>query len=177
MNKEQNDSNQLLHEVRLWARYFARMIDLCVLGIILGFFWELFVPFPFPESFFISEFIIVVTGIFFESLCLITFGKTFGKWLLKIRLRTIDDKKLPFSIALKRSFLVAFKGLAAGFPIIALFTLLYAYSDLKEKGITSWDKKYSLKVTHQKIGFIRGTIATLLFVGIRFINYLEPLLT
>jgi len=159
-----NDVMKFTHEVRPWVRYFARIIDNLAFAFVLGIFGGIFFPGTLPKSDLILGPIVLFVWIFFEPFCLIIFGTTFGKWLLRIKLRTIDDKKLSLPIALKRSFAVWLKGLAIGAPLICLFTLTSAYSDLTRKGITSWDNEYGLKVTYSKIGFIRISIIILVFL-------------
>lgn len=156
-------NKKALHEVRPWIRYIARMIDIYTFLFIGGIFWEILSPTSFPESDFAFGLIVLFLWIFFESICLSILGSTFGKWLLKIKLRTNDNLKLTFLIAFQRSFMVWFKGLAIGIPFISLFTLISAHSDLTTQGITSWDKKYGLKVSYEKIGCIRAIITILLF--------------
>jgi hypothetical protein len=95
-----------------------------------------------------------------ESIFLSTWGTTWGKSLLKTQVRDNKGKKLTFYNALKRSFLVWFKGLGMGIPPIFIITLLVSYNELNKKGITSWDGAGNLIVTHKKmdIGYLIAAV-------------------
>jgi len=114
---------------------------------------------------------------FMEATLLTYIGTTPGKWLLNIELRTENGEKLKFTKALLRTWLVILKGLGLEIPIVSLITLDNAHSILTTQGITSWDNKLKLKVTHKKIGlkriilFVTLNLALLLIFFIMFKYY------
>lgn len=134
--------------VRPWTRYFARTGDMCVFFIIL---------YPIIRIFFTSLlhkpiiilFISVAWYIFAEAILLSKVGTTLGKWLLRVTVTDKEGKRLSFSTALKRTFLVYLKGFALGLPYVNLVTLIIAYKRLKANQITSWDRDCQTTVTHQ----------------------------
>ncbi len=159
---------------RPWVRFFARNIDNYLFAFFLGLLWGFFLPSYVPKSDIGFGIIAIFLWMFVEPVFLSSWGTTFGKWLLGVKVRNNEDKNLIFSLALKRSFLVCFKGLGIGIPIVSLFTLVSAYSDLKKKGITTWDKDCHLTVIHQKPGVVRTAIAILItglfiviFIGLK----------
>ena len=171
---------------RQWVRCWARMIDcllffLCI-GLATGYI-ELLVDLVDPDTtgkftalldgFFDSRFATIISlflWIFVEAALLATWGTTPGKYLLRTKVRDADMKKLSFSQALKRSFLVWWLGMGAG--VIPLPTLIIAAIKLKKKGNTSWDTKHHCQVTHRKIGWLRILIAMSIFAGGILLNVL-----
>jgi len=149
-------------KVRPWIRFFARYIDIYLFGFVVGIFLEFFSPSSVQNSNIVFGIALLFLWIFIESVFLSLCGTTFGKWLLGVKIRDNKNKKLTFLVALKRSFLVWFKGFGIGFPIISLFTLVSAHSDLTNKNITTWDKDCHLTVVHQKLGVARTAFATLI---------------
>lgn len=139
---------------RPWVRYWARLMDLVIFSMAFGLAWGALSPQSMPGSDNVLGILCVILWVPVEAFILNIYGTTFGRWLLRIKISG-DFNILPLSVALKRSFLVAFKGLGFGLPLVSIFTLICAYSDLTKKGQTSWDKVCNLTVTHEKIGFVR----------------------
>lgn len=148
--------------VRPWVRFIARNIDMYVFGIILAIFWVIFLPFPMPKSNLVFGMLILFLWMFFEPLFLCSVGSTFGKWLLKIKLKDTKGNKLSLKTALYRSFHIWFAGYGIGFPIVSLFTLKSSWNDLTRTGSTGWDKDCNTSITHEKIGIIRWIFAVCL---------------
>lgn len=146
-------------DIRPWVRLAARYLDIFIFTFLLAILWTIFSPSHSIKSTFGFGMLAIFLWIFVEAVLLSSIGTTFGKWLLKVKLRDNDGKKLIFSTALKRSFLVWLKGLGMGLPFIYIFTFISEHSDLTKRGATSWDKVYHLKVTHQKIGPLRAITA------------------
>lgn len=164
--------------VRPWVRYWARCLDMMIFGVVFGIFLSIFMPsvFEFKDS---SDIRIVCLQvgilslfiwIFIESILLSCLGTTPGKWLLKVHLRDEKNSNPKFFKVLKRSIAVWFSGLAAGIPIISIFTLIAAHKHLSKRGITSWDEDGHFTITHGKIGMIRIIVATGIIVGVILLN-------
>lgn len=151
--------------VRPWVRLIARSIDVYVFSAVFVIFWVALSPSSFPKSDIWLGMIALFAWIFVEPVFLSLWGTTFGKWLLKVKIRDHEDKKLTFLVAIKRSFLVWLYGLGLGIPIFSVFMKISSYSDLTKKGITTWDKDCHLTITHQKIGVIR-TVVAILIIGL-----------
>jgi len=168
-------------QVRPWVRYWARMIDLNLFGFAFAF--VTFVTFVIDTVYDSSValdifyhvtyielgFASVFAWVFIEPLCLWLIGTTPGKWLFKIRIAPPPGETIKYSTALLRSFRVWWRGLAAGLPLISLLTLAIAHRNLKQKGITSWDRDGKFTVTHDNIGPLRvilGIMLILLFPAI-----------
>jgi uncharacterized RDD family membrane protein YckC len=172
-----NQTDVILPPGHPWIRLLARTLDFQLFCLLVGFVMgSLMVVGVIPENFAqgrLAEFCFGLLLLFLwttimEPVLLSTWGTTLGKWLLKIQLRNKDHLKLSFKEAYKRSVLVCLKGQGAGLPIINLICRLFAYDDLKRKGITSWDKQCQITVTHEKIGKVRATIALLLIAALLY---------
>ncbi len=87
-----------------------------------------------------------------EAFCLYAFGTTLGKALYGITVIP-GEKRIAFSQALRRSVLVWFKGLGMGIGIVAIFTQIVAYNNLKRNLTTTWDSDIGMSVTHSKPNF------------------------
>jgi uncharacterized RDD family membrane protein YckC len=136
--------------VRPWVRLAARYLDMYVwsvfISIILTITWKD-----------ISEYPSYALGIIFcfiwipiETILLTTVGTTLGKTLLGIKVRTADGNKLLFKQALKRSFIVWWKGQGAGVPVLSLICNINAYQSLIFYiGKTKWDRDLDIVVTHR----------------------------
>lgn len=152
-------------QIRPWVRYFARITDIWLFSVVVGFTVAILAPSVLNLPEIVLTIGILFAWVFQESILMTNCGTTPGKWLFKIKVRDSRGKKLSFSDALNRSFSVLFKGFGAGIPIISLFTLLSSRSKLKRDGITIWDEEGGYVVTHEKIGALRSVVITMLFLG------------
>jgi len=163
-----------ISQARPWVRYLARMIDLFLGSLVL----VLILSLAWPSALKLPDVLFGIAALFFlvfvEAFLISTFGRTPGKWLLRIKLRTSNGQRLSFPQALKRSFRVWYRGLGLGLPIISLITLIVAYRNLKRHGITTWDRDAQLVVSHKKIGFTRAALALLLFGGFAYLIVQSP---
>lgn len=158
-------------QVRPWVRYFARFVDLWVFSFMVGIAAALFTPsiLDVPEALLTAG--ILFVWIFQESILLANCGTTPGKWLFKIKVRDCDGNNLKFSDALNRSFAVWFRGMGAGIPVFSMIAQLSSRSKLKRDGVTPWDEEGQYVVTHEKIGFLRFLIiSVILLVGLCLIS-------
>jgi hypothetical protein len=145
-----------------WRRFFARMLDVWMFSLIFFFVLGLIVPELFQtsgtnrsgENYAYSVLAFGAYAIF-EAICLNTFGVTFGKFLYRIHIEIKELNQIPFSIALKRSLAVWFRGLAIGIPILNLITLSVAYRTLLKDGQTSWDHDFRCLISHHHISVAR----------------------
>lgn len=175
MKEEQHNLNT--NNIRPWVRYLARTIDSSIVGFAFGLMSPLISMIFNIQILNLNShllgFLILFLYIFIEPIFLILCGNTFGKWLLKIKLKDSTGKNLIFSTAFKRSFFVWLYGFGAGIPIISLLTLKDGYSNLVKNGITSWDKKYNLVISHEKIGTARVIIAISLLGLLISLSFIE----
>jgi hypothetical protein len=127
-----------------WLRFIARFFDYSWFFFLLSFFPKTAAA-PFgrliPLEFF--------AWIPVEAALLALWGSTPGKWLLNTELKKGYAPRLPFSGAFKRSFLVWFRGLGLGIPVINVICMLNAYYRLRLFETTSWDRDEGTCVIHR----------------------------
>lgn len=165
-----------------WRRFFARTVDLMLIGVpILLLFFQL-IGHLFPndiDSFvkFIGNpiFIGIVLYVLWlpvEALFLSIGCTTPAKWVFGIRVTRKSGDTLLYSKALKRAFLVFAQGDGFGIPLVILFTRLSAYRQLTKTGTTPWDTSVDSVVMHKQWGAIRAiasifvTLLALVIMGI-----------
>lgn len=149
-----------------WRRFFARTVDVAVLGLALFVGATFFVGFAFPENAagfakaiqnpIIAGIIIYVLWLPFEAMFLASAGTTPAKWLFGIRVLDSSGTRLSFGTALQRTFLVWIQGEGLGMPLVTLLTRIFAYRRLTKTGTTLWDESVNSVVTHRRWGFFRA---------------------
>jgi uncharacterized RDD family membrane protein YckC len=146
--------------VHPWLRLGARFVDVSLFsvggGLLLGFAYpELFDGSYGPGISSLVGMGFLVAWIVVESMLLSSWGTTPGKLLLNVRLRNRNNDKPKFLSALNRSFLVWWRGLGIGFPIITLIAQLRAHRALTTNGVTTWDRDLGFRVRHDRVGPLR----------------------
>lgn len=147
-----------------WARWWARTIDLMIVGLVGAVVTTLLRWDSFYASYCFS-----FTWVLVEPLLLSTWGTTVGKWTLGIAVRRRDGGTLTYGEALNRTFVVYLKGLALNIPILNVVTQIMAYNQLTSFGQTVWDEEggYKCRVAPQTGGRIAAAaVATLLILGL-----------
>lgn len=144
-----------ISQIRPWVRYFARMLDECLLFsvfwivcLMMGLRIQLYTSFLFFM-------ILRVIWLFVEPVFLSQWGATPGKLLLRTRVTHQNGVFLTYNEALRRSVNVWFEGEALSIPVVYLVTIIIAYNRLTKSGITTWDKAGSFLVQHSRIGSAR----------------------
>jgi uncharacterized RDD family membrane protein YckC len=161
-------------DVHPWVRYWARLIDNVTLVMVIGYMIILLVPSRFYASFFGAAY---VGGIIFaivryfiwsfiEALFISKLGYTPGKWLLNVRVLKHDGTKLSYKQALERVFLVMLLGEGMFFSIIGIVMNQLSFKTLNKNGVTKWDEKLEVSVTHKKIQPLRIIIAVVIIAGV-----------
>lgn len=95
------DEYRKLH-IRPWIRFWARYVDLCILGISLSFFIALFFP-SFSLNTITASILVVSLWLLIEPLILFIFGTTLGKFLLSIKICDLNGDKPNFYTFLKEA--------------------------------------------------------------------------
>jgi len=128
-----------------WNRFLARYFDYAVFSIsLLPLIWKFGKSFIGSNFFIPFSFLLLLPSkalwIPIEALLISTLGYTPGKFFLNIKLLH-HGKKLTFTKALRRSFLVWVNGIGFGIPFITIVTQLSAYVRLYSRLKTSWDEQ------------------------------------
>lgn len=169
-NSKSINQHPINSQARPWLRFWARTFDVYVFAFIAGFFLAFIAPeFISRVNEYILGLILVFSWIFVESLLLLSFGTTPGKWLLNISILSTTGSQITYSQSLSRSMKVWWRGYGIGFPIIQLITSIMAYKELTISGYTSWDKEEHFAITHGKVSFIKGALVTIVILGLLII--------
>jgi uncharacterized RDD family membrane protein YckC len=150
-----------------WRRYWARMLDVSVIGFVtwavIGFVVGVVAPEP-GKAFFaifkqpivgplLDGLLTLVVAIPGTALLLGLTGGTPGKWLFGVKIVRPDGRPIGVAAALWREIQVWFRGLGMGIPLVALFTVFGGYSWLKDDGYAPWDKPRQRVALHRPAGF------------------------
>lgn len=159
----------------LWARYFAKQVDLLLFFIpaivLSALLIAISAPFFGVHADDVYEEAAVVVGllmlVFFaliEGVWISLFGSTPGKSLFGISLRDFEGRKLRLSKSVSRSVRALLQGLGMGIPLIALFTQISAWSYVKEHGTTGWDRNTGTNYNSNAVHPFRWSLGILLTI-------------
>ncbi|HEY0334325.1 MAG TPA: RDD family protein [Stenotrophomonas sp.] len=159
---------------RPWRRYFAKTIDLWVLGLPPSLFAVLVIAVAAPGSAdgfvhaldnpIISMLLMMGTWLLAEGLLLSLLGTTPGRLLFGIRVRDASGQRLSTGSAYHRALLVLVQGMGLCVPIVTLVTKFLAHNRLTSSGNTLWDAKVGSTVKCGEIGTIRLVLSVSVFV-------------
>lgn len=161
-----------------WRRFFARFIDLWVIGLptvfLVAFFlaplWPGFALWlQQPGADVALGFLVIPLVLVIEAGIFGLFGTTLGKGLLGIHVKTSTAQKPSFSEYLSRQHRVYWYGLGTGFPLVSFFTYVRQYRRLKAGKTASYDEGL-FTVTAEKIGFLRSAVAVTVVAALVVIN-------
>lgn len=133
-----------------WRRFFARSIDYTLLNVI-----ELFVLVVIlrirPVNAFIYSLInftifSYMLWIPIEGVLLHYFGTTPGKWVMGIRVESINGGRLSISAAMHRAWGVLRYGFGFTIPIYDLWRQYRSYKDYVDYGYALWDQEWDAEV-------------------------------
>ncbi len=164
------ESAENVPQVRPWVRYWARMLDMFIFSLPIGFLCSVIAPdFILQQG---SEHILSIVMLFIwvviEPALLARFGTTPGKWFFKIRLCLSSGEPISYAAALDRSIKIWWRGFGVGIPLVSPVTLVVAYQRLMQNLTTSWDREGGFVVTHEKIGNERVVAATIVLAILIF---------
>jgi hypothetical protein len=86
-----------------------------------------------------------------EAQLLVLWQTTPGKFLLKIRVQTLDGKSATYWRAVDRGLTVFTRGLGCLVPMVIVPCAAMSYEDLKRSGTTRWDRG-RFRLVHQYVG-------------------------
>lgn len=126
-----------------WRRYFARMADFTLVGLVVG----LLLGIVFPELFLAESseswvwLAVMLVGFpVFDAFTLSRWHSSFGKWLLSVRTVRPNEEPISYGQAFSRAYGVIIKGMWFGFPILSLIPLGVAYSRARRGEPQPWER-------------------------------------
>lgn len=129
-----------------WPRFWARMSDLWIettlLGALVGYamtpeMHSAVFGSPGADQWF--GLVILPFAMILNAGIVAVFGNSIGKAVAGIRVGDIRAEAVPFSVLVHRNAGVWWYGLAAGFPLISLFTLWKSSAQLLDNKLVRWD--------------------------------------
>ena len=127
-----------------WRRYFARAIDLTIVGLMVSFVQFVLLHHNLVN---ISKGENVLCGlagwgllVLIEPLLLARFGTTAGKWCMGITVTRPDGERLSYSEALNRTALVWFYGAGLGLPLVELVCSYLSYRRYTRGEELAWEE-------------------------------------
>lgn len=161
-----------------WRRYFARMIDNAVIGtatwVVLGVLGYSFVPEQMlqlqaltdgPGGMFVNVVLTLAAALPGNALILGLTGVSIGKWLFGVKVVRPDGRPIGVVAAFVRELQVWVRGLAAGIPLVSLFTLVASYQSLEEKRRAPWDRPSERVVVYRSVGILSTILMTVVVIG------------
>ncbi len=150
-----------------WRRFFARLMDLWTLGVLVAFVLGRVTSadsVTVLDNPFVRAVLSVLASIWPEAFFISFFGATPGKWLFGISVRHGDGRNLTFVEAAQRAILVNLQGMGLGIPFLSTVTLYFGYRRLTTTGTTLWDDWSGSVVSQQKwtpLGWILVALGTI----------------
>lgn len=129
--------------IRLIARFFDYSIFFSILHLAIG-----KIAWPPFENFLPIEYFAWIP---LETILLLTWGTTPGKWILRTELKMGTQTRIGFRTALRRSILVWFRGLGMSIPFLNALCMLNAFYRLRIIQTTSWDRDEGTWIVHHPL--------------------------
>lgn len=147
-----------------WLRYLAKWIDCAITGVLaVKIIFSGSSPVPAYASIF-GSILAIFIWMPIEALLLSTIGTSPGRWVTGLRVVGKNGERLTLGDALTRTVNLSFWGLAFAIFPIALFTIYYAYKNLKSTGGTKWDRLANSVVLYTHPGQLKIMLFGLLLV-------------
>ena len=148
-----------------WRRFFARTLDEAFYSVIWSSFLILALDMNLLNRSSAANFgdivMTLLLTIFLEPLQLALFGTTLGKWILGIRVRHNDDRKLSFPEAFERTGQVLLSGLGLHIPIYSIIRLWKSYKACTERETLAWESDSRLILKDER------AFRTVVYLGVR----------
>ena len=133
-----------------WRRYFARRIDLLILRILIFYLFTVVLRIRPINSIFYTlvglEIVSHLALVPIEGLLLHRWGTTPGKWVMGIRVETVNGGNLLPSVAMMRAWAILKDGFGYTIPVYGLWTQYQSYKEYIEDGSVFWDRQYETEI-------------------------------
>ena len=127
-----------------WRRYFARGIDLALVGLPVSFVQYVLLHRNYTTVSRWEDIVCALIGwgllLLLEPLLLARFGTTAGKWCMGITVTRPDGERLSYSEALNRTALVWFYGAGLGLPLVELVCSYLSYRRYTRGEELAWEE-------------------------------------
>lgn len=124
---------------RPWPRYWARLFDATWMIFALSILAGLLVPAAAGWNDALLGLMLLPLACLLEVALYLATGGTPGKWVVGLRVRGLDGRRLGLRAALVRTARLYLSGLGLGIPVVALFTLVRSYGRAGRGELQPWD--------------------------------------
>ncbi|MDE3056116.1 MAG: RDD family protein [Verrucomicrobiota bacterium] len=165
------DRTGAVREERLpgpWLRFLARAFDYALFLLFLSSFHLFFPKFVIKPMRLPWEFVAWVP---IEAILLACWGKTVGKWFLKIGVRQGRRERPSLLSACRRSISVWFRGVGMMIPLLNGLCMFIAFVAWQRTKTTSWDRDEGITLFSQPIGRWRVVFASLVSAALFLIYW------
>jgi uncharacterized RDD family membrane protein YckC len=178
VQQPEQDDNWESHPPRPWRRYFARMLDCTIFGLLgwllIGSVITQFAPYSFNKfaidiNPLLDTFLTFLVGSIISGFILGFVGTTVGKAIFGIKVTLPNGKPIGAGAGVLRDLKVWLWGCAMGIPLIYLITVIISYNNLRDEKSTAWDRgrfdvQYRKSGAGQTILNIFGVALLIVFV-------------
>ncbi len=139
-----------------WRRLGARCFDQFVFFALFFLVYRYFANYVFFEDWMLAltfAGVGIVSYFILETVWILLFGSTLGKWMLSIKVSTADGGDPKRSQLAKRNLMAAFFGLGLDLPPFIFLAAILQYRKLKKAGndgLTTWDRACGTTVLYAK---------------------------
>jgi uncharacterized RDD family membrane protein YckC len=148
-----------------WRRWFARILDLWCTAFLQGVVIAI-IGYDLEGGRIVETLVLLAMQVPLETAYQAVAGNTPGKWLLDIRVREADGRRLSWPRAFSRALHVWLIGMGAGIPVVSLITMAHQHSLLLRDGTTSYDAKAGFVVTHGQLSDRRKALLVVIVVTV-----------
>jgi len=133
-----------------WRRYFAREIDILILNVVKLFLLVVVFRIRPMNSWIYAVFGLIVCihlmWIPIEALMLHYWGTTPGKWIMGIRVESVNGGPLTISDAMHRAWNVFRYGYGFTIPLYSLWRQYKSYKEYVDYGYVPWDQEWDADI-------------------------------
>lgn len=156
---------------RPWPRFWARMFDLLIYALPLGFLLGLVFPQLFYMDLFAGQFGELILGMLILPLVMLLdaavlsiFQTSPGKAIAGLRVVRADGQAMDMEKSINRNLRCYVQGLALGVPLVNLATYIAGYNRVEESGTAAWDDATDTRVWGRTDSGVRTVIVAVLVI-------------
>ena len=170
--------NEDVTQATAWPRFFARVFDIWLESVILGFLIGLFLTKLFPMVLvfvqttlgaIVFNILILPLALVLDAIMATLFGNTLGKVMLGLKVRNARGERLNFNHYVRRNFGVWIRGLGLGIPIVNIVVMIIQADRVNDGKPTSYDETPGFRVVSKRIGWFRMALMVSV-VGVLFVS-------
>lgn len=158
-----------------WARFWAKILDITLWAFCVGFVLDLLFPsflsgpaFEGRAGVALANIVMLPFVMLLDAVVLAVLETTPGAFCAGFRIQTADRRRVTLPFALRRNLMIYFGGLAAGVPLLSLFTLFSSYRAASANRLTYWDEQLGTRPYSYGSGVYRTVGTAVLVVVVRF---------